>query len=141
MNPWFPNIFSTAATVDVSRVGFDEIKMYIKNQPDSSCILINTLPEHLQQCLINNTTHVQVEVQTINQCMEEQNWNIRIYIYGMNHKDLTVERKQKQLREFGFRNVHVYLGGLFEWLLLQDVYGKTEFPTTFIQTDILQYKP
>jgi hypothetical protein len=52
-----------------------------------------------------------------------------------------VERKQMQLKKMGFRNVFVYLGGLFEWLLLQDIYGKLEFPTTSKQTDLLQYKP
>lgn len=140
MNPWFPNIFANAlATVEQSgRIGFDDIKNALGEE---KMILINTLPEHLQGCLINNTTNIQGEIQTINRCIDEENYHIRIYIYGMNHKDSTVERKQKQLKELGFRNVHVYLGGLFEWLLLQDVYGKTEFPTTFIQTDILQYKP
>jgi len=30
---------------------------------------------------------------------------------------------------------------LFEWLLLQDIYGSEEFPTTSHELDILKYKP
>jgi hypothetical protein len=41
----------------------------------------------------------------------------------------------------GFRNVCVYSGGMFEWLLLQDIYGATSFPTTSKELDILKYKP
>jgi hypothetical protein len=36
--------------------------------------------------------------------------------------------------------VFVYTGGLFEWLLLQDIYGKDEFPTTSDELDILKYR-
>jgi hypothetical protein len=41
----------------------------------------------------------------------------------------------------GFVNVYLYPGGLFEWLLLQDIYGDDEFPTTIKELDILKYKP
>ena len=41
----------------------------------------------------------------------------------------------------GFINVYMYSGGLFEWLLLQDIYGDEEFPTTKKDIDILKYKP
>lgn len=134
---WFPTTASTALTTVVDRIGFDEIKRLNK----SNELLINTLPDHMQQCLISNTTSIQDEITQINDFLENRNWNACIYIYGMNHRDPTVERKQKQLKQLGFKRVSVYLGGLFEWLLLQDVYGKTEFPTTSVQTDILQYKP
>ena len=40
-----------------------------------------------------------------------------------------------------FKNVYIYKGGLFEWLLLQDIYGKDLFPTTTEILDILRYKP
>ena len=33
------------------------------------------------------------------------------------------------------------MGGLFEWLLLQDMYGSDEFPTTNKELDVLKYKP
>ena len=41
----------------------------------------------------------------------------------------------------GFQNIYLYVGGLFEWLMLQDIYGDKEFPTTSKQLDFLKYKP
>jgi hypothetical protein len=41
----------------------------------------------------------------------------------------------------GFINVYLYPGGLFEWLLLQDIYGDDYFPTTIKEFDIFKYKP
>ena len=42
--------------------------------------------------------------------------------------------------ELGFKNIYVYIGGIFEWLLLQDIYGDEQFPTTIKIIDILKYK-
>jgi len=36
--------------------------------------------------------------------------------------------------------VYIYSGGLFEWLLLQDIYGSDLFPTTNDKVDFLKYK-
>ena len=38
-------------------------------------------------------------------------------------------KKYDQLIGLGFVNVFIYPGGLFEWLLLQDIYGYDNFPT------------
>ena len=43
--------------------------------------------------------------------------------------------------KLGFVNVYIYIGGLFEWLCLQDIYSKEEFPTNIYERDILKYKP
>ena len=53
----------------------------------------------------------------------------------------TIYKKYKQLQELGFVNIYVYPGGLFEWLLLQDIYGHEDFPTTSQELDILKFKP
>jgi len=45
------------------------------------------------------------------------------------------------LSGLGFQDVYLYMGGMFEWLLLQDIYGADEFPTTNKFLDILYYKP
>ncbi len=58
----------------------------------------------------------------------------------MNSSDDSVVKKYNQLYKLGFKNVYIYIGGLFEWLLLQDIYGEEEFPTTNKILDILQYK-
>ena len=39
-----------------------------------------------------------------------------------------------------YRLVYAYSGGLFEWLMLQDIYGQDLFPTTKIEKDILKFK-
>jgi hypothetical protein len=48
--------------------------------------------------------------------------------------------KYNQLKSLGFYNVFIYTGGLFEWLMLQDIYGDNEFPTSKKEIDILKYK-
>ena len=59
----------------------------------------------------------------------------------MNNNDESVIRKYKQLVSLGFQNIYIYLGGMFEWLLLQDIYGNDNFPTTSRELDIMKYKP
>ena len=63
-----------------------------------------------------------------------------IIIYGKNSNDITVITKYNQLIGLGFNNVAIYLGGIFEWLLLQDIYGYDNFSTTSKQIDILKYR-
>ena len=58
----------------------------------------------------------------------------------MNSQDSTTQKKYEQLLSLGFYNVFIYNGGLFEWLLLQDIYGKELFLTTAPERDILNYK-
>jgi hypothetical protein len=64
-----------------------------------------------------------------------------IVLYGKNSSDYSVlEKKNKQLISLGFK-VLIYLGGLFEWVLLQDIYGADQFPTSKRNLDILKYRP
>jgi hypothetical protein len=57
--------------------------------------------------------------------------DILIVVYGQNAMDKTVIEKARQLITLGFSSVCIYSGGMFEWCLLQDVYGKKEFPISF----------
>jgi hypothetical protein len=66
--------------------------------------------------------------------------NKNIIIYGRNSNDEKMYKKYEQLVALGFTNVYVYVGGMFEWLLLQDIYGSELFPTTSEELDILKYK-
>ena len=70
----------------------------------------------------------------------KSNKSIKIIVYGMNSQDTSVNKKYEQLISLGFYNVFIYNGGLFEWLLLQDIYGKESFLTTSQERDILKYK-
>ena len=116
---------------------FEDVQQIIKNKNN---IIINVLPDYQQQCLIKNTLNIKNEVNTINQLLKT-NKSINIVVYGKNVCDVNVEKKQKQLVSLGFYNIFIYRGGLFEWLLLQDIYGMEEFPTTCEELDILKFKP
>ena len=67
--------------------------------------------------------------------------DINIIVYGLNCNDLSIHPKVKQLKSLGFYKVFIYIGGLFEWLLLQDIYGQSNFQTTSVEKDLLKYKP
>jgi hypothetical protein len=73
--------------------------------------------------------------------LEPKGKDREIIVYGKNTNDDTVHKKYQQLIGLGFKNVRVYPGGMFEWLLLQDIYGASSFPTTSKELDILKYKP
>jgi len=121
----------------IRKINFEDIQTVIKNT--ELYLLINTLSENEQECLIKNTIHIHQEEPTINKYLKNGK-SIRIIIYGKNSNDETIYKKYQQLLSLGFYNVFVYTGGIFEWLLLQDVYGADEFPTTKPQLDILKYK-
>lgn len=106
----------------------------------TSCVIINTIHNTEQNCLIKNTCFISEEENTINKVLKNDK-NITICIYGKHSCDTTVFSKYEQLKGLGFSNVHIYVGGLFEWLCLQDIYGSSFFPTTFIPKDILDYSP
>ena len=121
-----------------TKVGFDAIHSAYKTQ--DKYLIINTLPPEEQDCLIKHTIPIQSEEKTINDLLSNYGYTTKnIIIYGRNATDMTTEKKLKQLTALGFSNVYIYAGGLFEWLLLQDVYGEDEFPTSKKILDILKY--
>jgi hypothetical protein len=103
-------------------------------------LIINTLPELSQDCLIINTITALQEEQVINTYLTK-NRGIHIIVYGMNTNDDSIYKKYTQLNKLGFQHVYLYVGGLFEWLMLQDIYGYNEFPTTKKELDFLKFKP
>jgi hypothetical protein len=120
------------------KINFEDVQYALKNH--ESYILINTLSEAMQNCLIKNTIKAENEVAIMNKLITNGNKNINIIVYGMNSNDDKIFEKQNQLYSLGFYNVYIYVGGMFEWLLLQDIYGTSEFPTTTKELDILKYK-
>ena len=114
---------------------FEKIQYHIKNKS----ILINTLESNNQSCLISGTIRIEEEIKLLNFYLKT-NKNMLIIIYGKNNSDLSVLQKHKQLLSLGFTNIALYLGGLFEWLLLQDVFGQEHFPTTTKTIELLNYK-
>ena len=123
--------------VSVKYVNFEDIQ-YIINNNLNNYLIINTLSKNNQKTLIKKTIKIENEEQVINNNIN--NSSIKIIIYGSNPNDESIHNKYNQLISLGFINVYVYRGGLFEWLLLQDIYGEELFPTTSKELDILRYK-
>jgi len=122
----------------------DPVNQYMHSNDDATMIplLINTLPPGMQVCLIPGPLPIDEEEARVNAMLSKpQGKNREIIVYGKNANDETVVKKYQQLMGLGFKNVRVYPGGMFEWLMLQDIYGAVSFPTTSKQTDILKYKP
>ena len=121
--------------MSIRKVGYEDVQFVIKHK--KNYILINTLTITEQNCLIPGTISIKNEEVIINKNL---NKNTNIIIYGKNANDESIFKKYEQLLTLGCGSVFVYTGGLFEWLLLQDIYGKDEFPTTSYELDILKYR-
>jgi len=123
----------------IQKINYEDIQYVIRNSEAN--ILINTLTESEQGCLLPNTINIHKESELINTFIRTNHKGVKIIVYGRNCNDETVYEKYKQLVSLGFYNVYIYTGGIFEWLMLQDIYGAAEFPTTKKELDILKYKP
>ena len=124
----------------IKKIGFEDVQYAIGHT--SHFLIINTLPVMSQDCLIKNTIHSQQEETVINDLISDYRMKARtVIVYGLNATDETCEPKYKQLVSLGFSEVYWYVGGLFEWAMLQDIYGEEEFPTSKKIVDILRYKP
>ncbi len=117
---------------------FEELQQKI-SQKSESFYLINTLDSNEQNCLISGTLTPDEEIDKINECLKYKTKK-SIIIYGKNYHDPKIHTKYSQLSQYGLFNIKLYIGGLFEWLLLQEVYGSILFPTTSSELDILKYK-
>ena len=118
-------------------VNYEDIQHFIKSG-QTNIILINTLSLHEQNCLIKKTLNANLETEFINKHLGDS--NLKIIIYGKNATDESIKKKYDQLNSLGVKSLYIYPGGLFEWLLLQDIYGKEMFPTTTNMLDILKFK-
>lgn len=120
--------------VHIKKVGFEDIQQF--TQDDG--IIINTLRENDQRVLIQKTVSAEHEIMMVKKAIKH---NKKIIIYGYNNNDESIFKKYKQILDLGHKNVYVYIGGLFEWLLLNDIYGNELFPVTNKTNDFLIYRP
>ena len=121
------------------KIGFEDVA-----QNREKCALINTLSPSKQECLITGTLDLREEEAFINGLLTKYtDTSKHIILYGLHSCDETPYQKQRQLLSLGISEVWVYSGGLFEWLLVQDIYGETEFPTTSEakKNDMLLFRP
>ena len=123
-----------------NKINFEDIQFILTNKSDRY-ILMNTLTDREQDCLIPSTIIAEHEVELLNQLLKTGRKDVNVIVYGRNCNDEKVYAKYSQLISLGFFHVYIYTGGLFEWLMLQDIYGFNEFPTTKKELDIIKYKP
>lgn len=122
----------------LSKMNFEDI-LQLQN---TDHILINTMRVDFQDTLILNTTPCTDEVEIINNLIKNKyNSTTKIIIYGLNYSDETIYKKYAQLHTHGLTNIYIYPGGMFEWLMLQDIYGSDIFKTTRVEKDLLKFKP
>ena len=135
-----PNIYTWFQKKSVRKIGFEDVKYAITHE--NQHILINTLPVSEQKCLIKTTIDWNLEEKLLNEMLNQYAMNSRTFIiYGKNAVDDSAEKKYQQMNDLGFTELYIYSGGIFEWMLLQDIYGDAEFPTTSRELDVLKFRP
>lgn len=118
---------------------FENVQHAINHPHDF--LLVNTLSIETQRCLIQNTIPANDEEHIINEMLHTLHLpDKKIIVYGKYANDPTVERKHQQLSGMGVEHVYIYSGGMFEWMLLQDIYGTEDFPTTSQERDLLFFR-
>ena len=123
-----------------NKLNFEDIQYAITNT--NTYVIITTVNANINTCLIQGTIPIETEETVINSLISSGKYkDINIIVYGLNCNDLSIHTKVKQLKSLGFNHVFIYIGGLFEWLLLQDIYGQSNFQTTSVEKDLLKYKP
>jgi len=105
---------------------FKELQQKIDSKHDF--ILLNTLPVQEQNYLIRGTINAIHENDFINGLIKKDRGK-EIIIYGRDHHDMKVIEKYNKLKKVGFTKIYIYFGGLFEWSLLQEIYGVSNFQT------------
>ena len=125
------------SSLNIKRYNFED--MQLARQSNGNILIINTLSDNLQECIIPGTMSIKDEVTILNNQLNKDK-TFPIIVYGKNNNDERILTKYKQLISLGFTNVNIYAGGIFEWLLLQEIYGDENFPTTIHEIDILKYR-
>lgn len=125
-------------TLSIRKINCEDMQKACSGSNVDNYMIINTLEDNMQKCLIKNTIQIHEEEKIINSIIKK-NRNKNIILYGRNCNDEKTYKKYEQLIKLGFTNVYIYVGGMFEWLLLQDIYGSELFPTTSKELDILKY--
>lgn len=118
-------------------ISFEDMLYSIKN----NYTILTTLTINECENIIEGTVTPNKEEDLINKLIDKYELNEPIIIYGRNTCDMEVMIKYKNLKTFGFTNIFIYRGGMFEWMMLQDIYGNDVFITTKNELDILKFKP
>ena len=117
----------------IRRASFEDVQF----AREGKCLVISVLNEHEQSVLIKGTVPANDEVRLVEDAL---NLKRDVLVYGLNSSDSRVLTKCEQILKLGGQPI-AYVGGLFEWLLLQDIYGVDAFPTNGFTLDHLRFKP
>tara|TARA_B100000401_G_scaffold103107_2_gene66725 strand:+ start:3901 stop:4293 length:393 start_codon:yes stop_codon:yes gene_type:complete len=124
----------------INKVTYETIQEISLHRRDT--FMICTISSEKEKYVILNTVPISKEESIINDLIVNRQFQKKIIIYGENMYDERIIKKYNQLKTFGFQNCYIYFGGLFEWILLQDVYGTELFPTNSISINgCLDFKP
>ena len=129
---------SISLSLENDLYSFSDVQEVLEKKPDF--LVINTLLEKDQDILLPNTCPFHLEEKKINDLLQDKRWQMSILVYGRNSRDMSSIKKREQLKSLGFQRVYVYTGGIFEWLLLQEIYGIENFPTTKKENDLLRFQ-
>jgi hypothetical protein len=117
----------------IRRASFEDVQF----SREGKCLVISVLSEQEQSVLIKGTAPAGEEVRLVEDALRHKR---EIVVYGLHSSDFRVVTKCEQLLKLGGQPI-AYIGGIFEWLLLQDIYGTEAFPTTGFTLDHLRFKP
>jgi len=120
----------------IQRINFEDLQV----AQAKGWVIINTLPATEQNVLISSTTLCNDEIRVVELAIKRKE---PIVVYGRHCNDETIYSKYTQIKQLGGQ-VYLYTGGLFEWILLQDIYTRVKFPCTGLSdttVDLLKYKP
>jgi hypothetical protein len=123
------------ASISLNKISFQDMIYSINNNYTIITVIKN------DDCLIKGTVNIYNEEKIINELWDNKLLSNPIIIYGTNYSDENVIVKYKQLYDLGFTHLYIYPGGLFEWLLLQDIYTDKNIKTTKKELNLMKYKP
>jgi len=107
----------------------------------SRYLILSVLPDPIlsNEPVIPQTLSPDKEEEILNQLLESGGQeNTTLIVYGKNNADTRVFEKYYQLHHrFGFQ-CSLYLGGMFEWLLLQKIHGEDAYPTQIVSATSTQ---
>jgi hypothetical protein len=123
------------ASISLNKISFQDVIYSINNNYTIITVIKN------DDCLIKGTVNIYNEEKIINELWDKKLLSNPIIIYGTNSSDENIIVKYKQLHDLGFTHLYIYPGGLFEWLLLQDIYTDKNIKTTKKELNLMKYKP
>jgi hypothetical protein len=136
------NLSSSSFDAKLNTINNDTLQRHFHDETDMT--LLTTM--ECSECFIANTATIADEEQKMNALIKQGEFDELIVVYGKNYSDENVFRKYEQLVNFGFSNVRVYRGGMYEWLLLHCIHGNNMYPVdnprgTDVKKLVNKYRP